>query len=169
MIYYKCVPIIIINYFFILFLSIFCLYCSDSIRSLAIEVTKSKQLCIRYLIPSFLYCIYNNLAFINLSTFDPTTYYLLLQLRVVITGILFQVSSLTCIDRGDTWQLPRKFGFRYYYEKFWMDCVAKYSWWKLLRTVQIHTFSHAVLIWCYTLSLSCQTLNSFWLYHKSPH
>lgn len=27
----------------------------------------------------------------NLATFDPTTYYLLLQFRVVITGVLFQV------------------------------------------------------------------------------
>lgn len=43
-----------------------------------------------YFVPAFLYCLYNNLAFINLSAFDPTTYYLLLQLRVVVTGILFQ-------------------------------------------------------------------------------
>lgn len=44
-----------------------------------------------YLVPAFLYCLYNNLAFQNLSVFDPTTYYLLLQFRVVITGILFQI------------------------------------------------------------------------------
>lgn len=44
-----------------------------------------------YLVPAFLYCLYNNLAFHNLSVFDPTTYYLLLQFRVVITGILFQM------------------------------------------------------------------------------
>lgn len=42
------------------------------------------------MVPAFLYCLYNNLAFVNLATFDPTTYYLLLQLRVVVTGILFQ-------------------------------------------------------------------------------
>jgi hypothetical protein len=45
-----------------------------------------------YFIPAFLYCLYNNLAFVSLSAFDPTTYYLLLQFRVVVTGIVFQVS-----------------------------------------------------------------------------
>jgi Nucleotide-sugar transporter. len=45
-----------------------------------------------YFVPAFLYCLYNNLAFVSLSAFDPTTYYLLLQFRVVVTGIIFQVS-----------------------------------------------------------------------------
>jgi len=40
---------------------------------------------------AFLYCLYNNLAYTNLATFDPTTYFLLLQLRVGVTGIVFQV------------------------------------------------------------------------------
>jgi solute carrier family 35 (UDP-sugar transporter), member A1/2/3 len=44
-----------------------------------------------YLVPAFLYCLYNNLAFYNLQSFDPTTYFILLQLRVVITGVLFQI------------------------------------------------------------------------------
>jgi len=44
-----------------------------------------------YFIPAGLYCLYNNLAYTNLLTFDPTTYFLLLQLRVVVTGIVFQV------------------------------------------------------------------------------
>lgn len=44
-----------------------------------------------YFAPAFLYCLYNNLAFHNLSVFDPTTYYLLLQFRVVVTGVLFQI------------------------------------------------------------------------------
>lgn len=44
-----------------------------------------------YLIPAVLYCLYNNLSYINLSKFDPTTYFLLLQFRVVVTGIVFQV------------------------------------------------------------------------------
>lgn len=45
-----------------------------------------------YMVPSALYCVYNNLMFVNLARFDPTTYYLLLQFRVVITGVIFQVS-----------------------------------------------------------------------------
>lgn len=44
-----------------------------------------------YFIPAGLYCLYNNLAFMNLVNFDPTTYFLLLQFRVVVTGIVFQV------------------------------------------------------------------------------
>ncbi|CAB0006218.1 unnamed protein product [Nesidiocoris tenuis] len=44
-----------------------------------------------YLIPASLYCLYNNLSFINLSTFDPTTYFMVLQLRVVVTGVVFQI------------------------------------------------------------------------------
>ena len=59
--------------------------------SLFKEVIKGKDILLLYFVPAFLYCIYNNLAFVNLSTFDPTTYYLLLQFRVVVTGILFQV------------------------------------------------------------------------------
>lgn len=44
-----------------------------------------------YFIPAFLYCLYNNLSFVNLLNYDPATYFILLQLRVVITGVLFQV------------------------------------------------------------------------------
>ena len=50
-----------------------------------------------YLVPSFLYCLYNNLAFVNLSTYDPTTYYLLLQFRVVVTGVIFQVNIFNSV------------------------------------------------------------------------
>ncbi|XP_078045121.1 UDP-galactose transporter senju [Augochlora pura] len=68
------------------------LYCKDnSVTSLCQEVTGNKRVLLLYMIPSFLYCLYNNLAFINLAAFDPTTYYVLLQFRVVLTGIIFQV------------------------------------------------------------------------------
>jgi len=42
------------------------------------------------MVPALLYCLYNNLAFVNLSIFDPTTYFILLQLRVILTGIVYQ-------------------------------------------------------------------------------
>ncbi|CAK1600959.1 unnamed protein product [Parnassius mnemosyne] len=48
------------------------------------------NLLLLYFIPSLLYCFYNNLAFINLSHYDPTSYYILLQFRVVLTAFLFQ-------------------------------------------------------------------------------
>ena len=41
---------------------------------------------IYYFVPSALYAVYNNLSFFSLAKFDPTTYYLLLQFRVVVTG-----------------------------------------------------------------------------------
>ena len=47
-----------------------------------------------YFVPAGLYCLYNNLQFVNLAAYDPTTYYLLLQFRVVVTGVVFQVSCL---------------------------------------------------------------------------
>ena len=40
-----------------------------------------------------MYCLYNNLQFTNLANYDPTTYFLLLQFRVVVTGVVFQVIS----------------------------------------------------------------------------
>lgn len=49
------------------------------------------KLLLLYFIPSLLYCFYNNLAFINLQHYDPTSYYILLQFRVVLTALLFQV------------------------------------------------------------------------------
>lgn len=68
------------------------LYCRENKpMTLIQEVVIHKKVLVLYFVPAFLYCLYNNLAFINLSTFDPTTYYLLLQLRVVVTGVLFQI------------------------------------------------------------------------------
>ncbi|XP_028398703.1 UDP-galactose transporter senju-like [Dendronephthya gigantea] len=43
-----------------------------------------------YMIPALLYCLYNNLAFINLKAYGPTSYWLLLQFRVVTTGVVYQ-------------------------------------------------------------------------------
>ncbi|EZA50557.1 hypothetical protein DMN91_003651 [Ooceraea biroi] len=68
------------------------LYCKDNhILSLLQEIKKNKKVLLLYMIPALLYCLYNNLAFVNLARFDPTTYYVLLQLRVVLTGIIFQI------------------------------------------------------------------------------
>ena len=52
---------------------------------------ENKRLMIYYMVPSVLYCIYNNLSFKNLSNFDPTTYLLLLQSRLLMTGVIYQV------------------------------------------------------------------------------
>ena len=44
------------------------------------------------MVPSFLYCFYNNLSFTNLISFDPTTYFMFMQARLLVTGIIYQVS-----------------------------------------------------------------------------
>ncbi|XP_054263155.1 UDP-galactose transporter senju-like isoform X1 [Macrosteles quadrilineatus] len=68
------------------------LYTKDhSILSLVADARMHSKVMYHYFVPAFLYCLYNNLAFVNLSVYDPPSYYLLLQLRVVITGILFQI------------------------------------------------------------------------------
>ncbi|CAG9762910.1 unnamed protein product [Ceutorhynchus assimilis] len=68
------------------------LYCREqSPAQLVREIVINRKVLALYFVPAFLYCLYNNLAFVNLSNFDPTTYYLVMQLRVVVTGILFQL------------------------------------------------------------------------------
>ncbi|OQR66179.1 CMP-sialic acid transporter 1-like [Tropilaelaps mercedesae] len=52
-----------------------------------------------YVLPSSLYCISNNLVFLNLQSFDPITYNVLLQLRIVLTGILFQLFFKRVLSR----------------------------------------------------------------------
>ena len=44
-----------------------------------------------YMIPAFLYCLYNNLSFTNLAFFDPTTYFMFMQIRLLMTGVIYQV------------------------------------------------------------------------------
>ncbi|CAL1527615.1 unnamed protein product [Lymnaea stagnalis] len=55
------------------------------------DLFKHRKVLSLYFIPAALYCLYNNLQFVNLSAYDPTTYYLLLQFRVVVTGVIFQL------------------------------------------------------------------------------
>lgn len=82
------------------------LYCREhTFKSLVARVIEGRDVLLLYFVPAFLYCLYNNLAFVNLSTFDPTTYYLLLQLRVVITGVLFQVFFKKSLSRKQWFSL----------------------------------------------------------------
>eukprot|EP00123_Amoebidium_parasiticum_P010383 comp20069_c0_seq1/m.24690 comp20069_c0_seq1/g.24690 ORF comp20069_c0_seq1/g.24690 comp20069_c0_seq1/m.24690 type:complete len:330 (-) comp20069_c0_seq1:743-1732(-) len=67
------------------------LYLKDhSVDEFVREFQANKRLMGLYFVPAFLYCIYNNLTFTNLANYDPTSYYLLLQFRVVVTGVVFQ-------------------------------------------------------------------------------
>ena len=44
-----------------------------------------------YLIPSSLYCLYNNLSFVSLQYFNPTTYFMFMQIRLLLTGLIYQL------------------------------------------------------------------------------
>ena len=59
-----------------------------------VEMCKSfrmeRRLFLLYLIPASLYALYDVLAYINLQVLDPATYFLLLQSRIVLTGVLHQ-------------------------------------------------------------------------------
>lgn len=77
----------------------------NTFKSLVARVVEGRDVLLLYFVPAFLYCLYNNLAFVNLSTFDPTTYYLLLQLRVVITGVLFQLIFKKSLSRKQWFSL----------------------------------------------------------------
>ncbi|XP_014486767.1 PREDICTED: CMP-sialic acid transporter 2 [Dinoponera quadriceps] len=88
---YNIVAVVLLTEVLKLVISII-LYCKDnSMFTLLKEIMTNKKVLLLYMIPSLLYCLYNNLAFVSLARFDPTTYYVLLQLRVVFTGIVFQV------------------------------------------------------------------------------
>ncbi|ODN00371.1 CMP-sialic acid transporter 1 [Orchesella cincta] len=63
----------------------------NSLSIFIAEIRQNSRVFFLYFIPAGLYCLYNNLAYVNLVTFDPTTYFLLLQFRVVVTGVVFQV------------------------------------------------------------------------------
>ncbi len=54
-----------------------------------------------YMIPALLYCLYNNLAFVNLKAYGPTSYWLLLQFRVVTTGVVYQVGKKLACYAGE--------------------------------------------------------------------
>ncbi|KAL8580778.1 hypothetical protein ACOMHN_018450 [Nucella lapillus] len=68
------------------------LYLKDhTVSEFTAEFVKNRKVLMLYFIPAGLYCLYNNLQFVNLANYDPTTYFLLLQFRVVVTGVVFQI------------------------------------------------------------------------------
>nr|CAD7255861.1 unnamed protein product [Timema shepardi] len=93
---YNTVTVVLFTEILKLIVSTALYYKDSSMTSLVLadssQLTSDSQhlVLLLYFVPAFLYCLYNNLAFVNLSAFDPTTYYLLLQFRVVVTGIVFQ-------------------------------------------------------------------------------
>ncbi|CAE8703309.1 unnamed protein product [Polarella glacialis] len=61
-----------------------------SAKTLLKTALGESQLLIRYAVPALLYCVYNNLVYVNLSSFDPGTYNVLMQMKIGLTGVLYQ-------------------------------------------------------------------------------
>ena len=60
-----------------------------------------------YLVPATLYCLYNNLSFLSLAYLDPVTYSMFMQIRLLLTGLIYQVSfSSTFITHYTSFSLP---------------------------------------------------------------
>lgn len=69
---------------------------SDLIRA----VVGSVPLLLRYTVPALLYCVYNNLVYLNLQAFDPGTYNVLMQTRIILTGLVWQALFAKRLNRN---------------------------------------------------------------------
>lgn len=69
-------------------------------RFLLRQIAKHRVLLLRYFIPSGLYVLYDVLSYVNLRRFDASTYFLLLQFRMVITGMLHQFMFQKRLNRN---------------------------------------------------------------------
>ncbi|KAF4137908.1 Nucleotide-sugar transporter [Phytophthora infestans] len=70
------------------------------IRFMLSQAQEHRQLFLLYFIPSGLYVVYDVLSYINLRAFDAATYFLLLQFRLVITGVLHQAMFSKRLNRN---------------------------------------------------------------------
>jgi len=68
------------------------IYLKDSsFSSLLSSISIYRNVLLLYLVPAALYCLYNNLSFLSLSKFDPTTYFMFMQIRLLLTGLIYQI------------------------------------------------------------------------------
>ena len=66
--------------------------------SLGENILENRNVLGLYFVPAALYCLYNNLSFVSLSYFNPTTYFMFMQIRLLLTGLIYQVDSRTEIE-----------------------------------------------------------------------
>lgn len=88
---YNIITVVMLTEFLKLLVAIVIYVKDNTFSSLYKEIVRNKHVFVMYIVPAALYSLYNNLQFVNLATYDPTTYYVLLQFRVVVTGIIFQL------------------------------------------------------------------------------
>jgi hypothetical protein len=53
----------------------------NTVNTLCMNLASNTKIWLLYFIPALLYCVYNNLTFVNLEFFDPPTYFILSQFR----------------------------------------------------------------------------------------
>jgi UDP-sugar transporter A1/2/3 len=70
------------------------------VRQLITQARENRALLLLYFIPSGLYVVYDVLSYINLRAFDAATYFLLLQFRLVVTGLLHQMMFSKRLNRN---------------------------------------------------------------------
>ncbi|TDH70922.1 hypothetical protein CCR75_001198 [Bremia lactucae] len=70
------------------------------IRFMLAQVRTHARLILFYIIPSGLYVVYDVLSYINLRAFDASTYFLLMQFRLVVTGVLHQLMFSKRLNRN---------------------------------------------------------------------
>ena len=66
---------------------------SNTIASIVTRVSLDIKVMLLYLVPAILYCVSNNVFFLSISYFNPTTYAMFLQIRLLLTGLVYQVAT----------------------------------------------------------------------------
>ena len=118
--------------------------CQDGNYSQLVRDTASAPaLLAKYSVPALLYCVYNNLMYTNLSVFDPGTYNVLMQLRIMMTGVLYQLLFSKQLSRMQWLSICL----------IAVGCICKESA-KLTQQAPLHTAASAWLL------LLCQMLCS---------
>lgn len=72
----------------------------ERVAALVTQAQAHKRLLGLYLIPAGLYALYDVLSYVNLRQFDAPTYFLLLQFRLVVTGVLHQLVFKRALNRN---------------------------------------------------------------------
>jgi len=76
------------------------IYLKDSsLKSLVQSVSSYRWVLGLYLVPASLYCLYNNLSFVSLQYFNPTTYFMFMQIRLLLTGVIYQILFRRSLSR----------------------------------------------------------------------
>ena len=66
---------------------------SHNIASMVASISGDIKVMGLYLVPALLYCVSNNVFFLSISYFNPTTYAMFLQIRLLLTGVIYQVKT----------------------------------------------------------------------------